>query len=227
LPPEHDDRVVLIAGGSDDAVQGIVSALRSSGATVVATSHRPRSIDGATVEVADLLDHGAIKPLIGRVIERTGRIDALVCFAGGFVGGSFIQSDDRTWSEIVEINVTTVAAVIRATLPTMTERGYGRIVAVGAKPSLDPSPNLNAQAAAKESIVALTRSIGRDLRGTGVTMNCLLPGPLNTATNRELLPRVDRSAWITPEALGGVVAFFCSEAAGAIRGVAIPVTGDG
>ena len=221
-----DNRLVLVTGGISGLGRGVLAALRDEGATVVTTTHRPQSVDDTHVEVADLLTPGEARPLIERVIATHGRIDALVCLVGGFIGGSFIQTDNHTWNEIVELNVSAAASAISAALPQMTERGFGRIVIVSSKPALDPSPNAGAQAAAKDSVIALTRSTGRELRGSGVTANCILTGTIDTPANRELLPRADPTAWVTPEQIGQVVAFLCSEAAGVIRGAAIPVHGD-
>lgn len=222
------ERVVLVTGGLGGVGSGVLPVLVAEGATVVTTVHRPTSerVPGVQIEVADILDPGEVEPLIARVVEQHGRLDALVCLVGGFRGGTFIQTDNQTWRELVELNVQTAVTTIRAALPTMTERGYGRIVTVGSRPALEPSPNTSAYAAAKASVVALTRSVGRELRGTGVTINCILPDTVDTQQNREAMPKADHSRWVTPEQVGHVIAFLCSEHAGIIRGAAVPVYGD-
>jgi NAD(P)-dependent dehydrogenase (short-subunit alcohol dehydrogenase family) len=127
---------------------------------------------------------------------------------------------------MVELNLNTAVIAARAVLPGMTERGYGRIVTVGSRPAIDPTPNTAAYSAAKAAVVAMTRSLGRELRGTGVTANCILPSTIDTPQNRESMPRADPSRWVKPEEIGRIVAFLCSEASGVIRGAAIPVYGD-
>ena len=221
-------RLILVTGGTGGLGQGVLGELRAAGATVVTTAHRPMTGDDPSIEieVADLLDQSAIGPLVERVTERHGKIDGLVCLVGGFRGGSFIQTDHQTWTELVELNLHTATGAIRATLPGMTERGYGRIVTVGSKPAIDPAPNTAAYSAAKAAVIAMTRSIGRELRGTGVTANCILPSTIDTPQNRQTMPKADPSKWVKPEEIGRVVAFLCSEAAGVIRGAAIPVYGD-
>lgn len=224
-----DGRVVLVTGGTGGLGQGVVRVLRDEGARVVTTSHRPRveAPEGVEVEQADLLASEDIAPLVERVLARHGRIDALVCLVGGFAGGSFIQTSEQTWRELVELNVASGVNVIRSALPSMTEQGYGRIVTIGSKPAIDPTPNQAAYAAAKASVIAYTASLARELRGTGVTANCVLPGTIDTPANRELLTKGNPDRWVRPEQIGRVVAFLCSEAAGVIRGAAIPVLGDG
>jgi NAD(P)-dependent dehydrogenase (short-subunit alcohol dehydrogenase family) len=127
---------------------------------------------------------------------------------------------------MVELNLNTAVIAARAALPGMVERKYGRIVTVGSRPAIDPTPNTAAYSAAKAAVIAMTRSLGRELRGSGVTANCILPSTIDTPQNRESMPRADPSRWVTPEAIGQVVAFLCSDAAGVIRGAAIPVYGD-
>lgn len=222
------DRVILVTGGTGGLGRGVLAELRAANATVVSTAHRPTSppVEGVEIEVADLLDPDAAGPLVERIIARHERIDGLVCLVGGFTGGTFIQTDHQTWHEMVELNLNTAVIAARAVLPGMTERGYGRIVTVGSRPAIDPTPNTAAYSAAKAAVVAMTRSLGRELRGAGVTANCVLPSTIDTPQNRESMPRADPSRWVTPEQIGRVVTFLVSEAAGVIRGAAIPVYGD-
>jgi NAD(P)-dependent dehydrogenase (short-subunit alcohol dehydrogenase family) len=223
-----EDRVILVTGGTGSLGRGVLAELLSANATVISTAHRPPAvpIDGVEIEVADLMDPDAAVPLVERIIARHKRIDGLVCLVGGFTGGTFIQTDHQTWREMVELNLNTAVVAARAVLPGMTERGYGRIVTVGSRPAIDPTPNTAAYSAAKAAVVAMTRSLGRELRGTGVTANCILPSTIDTPQNRESMPRADPSRWVKPEEIGRIVAFLCSEAAGVIRGAAIPVYGD-
>jgi NAD(P)-dependent dehydrogenase (short-subunit alcohol dehydrogenase family) len=223
-----EDRVILVTGGTGSLGRGVLAELLSANVTVISTAHRPPAvpIDGVEIEVADLMDPDAAVPLVERIIARHERIDGLVCLVGGFTGGTFIQTDHQTWREMVELNLNTAVVAARAVLPGMTERGYGRIVTVGSRPAIDPTPNTAAYSAAKAAVVAMTRSLGRELRGTGVTANCILPSTINTPQNRESMPRADPSRWVKPEEIGRIVAFLCSEAAGVIRGAAIPVYGD-
>lgn len=222
------NRVVLVTGGTGALGRGVVGELARAGATVVTTAHRPTPPpdEGVEVEVADLLDGAGAAPLVERVVARHGRLDGLVCLVGGFRGGAFIQTDEATWRELVDLNLHTAANITRAALPGMIERRYGRIVTVGSRPALDPSPNTSAYAAAKAAVVALTRSLGRELRGSGVTANCIIPSTIDTPQNRESMPRADPSKWVKPEEIGRVVAFLCSDAAGVIRGAEVPVYGD-
>lgn len=222
------DRVILVTGGTGSLGRGVLAELRAVNATVISTAHRPavEPIEGVEIEVADLLDPDTAVPLVERIIARHERIDGLVCLVGGFTGGTFIQTDHQTWREMVELNLNTAVVAARAVLPGMTERGYGRIVTVGSRPAIDPTPNTAAYSAAKAAVVAMTRSLGRELRGTGVTANCILPSTIDTPQNRESMPRADPSRWVKPEEIGRIVAFLCSEAAGVIRGAAIPVYGD-
>jgi NAD(P)-dependent dehydrogenase (short-subunit alcohol dehydrogenase family) len=222
------NKVIVVTGGTGSLGIGVVSELVSAGATVVATAHRPTPapVEGVDVEVVDLSNAAAAAPMFERVLARHGRVDGLVCLVGGFRGGSFIQTDNATWRELVDLNLHTAANVIRAALPGMLERRYGRIVTVGSRPALDPAPNTSAYAAAKAAVIALTRSLGRELRGSGVTINCVIPSTIDTPQNREAMPRADPAKWVKPAEIGRVIAFLCSDAAGIIRGAELPVYGD-
>jgi NAD(P)-dependent dehydrogenase (short-subunit alcohol dehydrogenase family) len=221
-------RVALVTGGTGSLGHGVVGELVKAHATVIATAHRPSPApaEGVSVEVVDLADADEAAPLMERVAAQHGSVDALVCLVGGFRGGAFIQTDHVTWREMVELNLNTASNVIRAALPGMVERRYGRIVTVGSRPALDPSPNTSAYAAAKAAVVSLTRSLGRELRGSGVTINCVIPSTIDTPQNRESMPKADHAKWVKPEEIGRVIAFLCSDAAGIIRGAEVPVYGD-
>ena len=222
-----DDKVILVTGGTGSLGRGVVAMLGEAGATVVATAHRPvEGSAGIEIEVVDLLDGAAVGPMVERIDARHGRIDGLVCLVGGFAGGAFIQADHATWQEMLDLNLHTGVNIIRAVLPGMQERGSGRIVTVGARPAVDPAPNVGAYAAAKAAVVATTRSLGRELRGSGIVANCILPSTIDTPQNREALPKGNPDRWVKPEQIGRVVAFLCSDDAGIINGAAIPVYGD-
>ena len=223
-----DGHVILVSGGTGNLGVGVSGELVAAGATVIVTAHRPSPppVNGVSVEVADLLDPAAAVPLIDRAVTAHGRLDGLVCLVGGFAGGAFIQTDHATWRELVDLNLTTAVTTIRAALPVMTAQRRGRIVTVGARPAVDPAPNTSAYAAAKAAVSALTRSLGRELRGSGVTINCVLPSMIDTPQNREAWPKADPARWVTPAQIGRVIAFLCSDDASVIRGAEIPVYGD-
>jgi NAD(P)-dependent dehydrogenase (short-subunit alcohol dehydrogenase family) len=217
--------VAVVTGGSGGIGRGVITALRDCGIRVVATAHRPPPdpVDGVAVETADLLDTEHIPHLVTRITEQHGPIDALVCVASGFAGGSFIQADHHTWREIVDLNLNSAATTIRAVMPGMIARGAGSIVTIAARPAFDPTPHGAAVAAAHTAVTAMTRSLARELQGTGVTVNCVLPDVVDTPLMRERYPDVDPSVWVTPEEIGGVVAFLCSPAGRVVRGASLPV----
>jgi len=158
------------------------------------------------------------------VVERWGRIDALVHVTGGFAGGSPIhETEDATWDAMLGINVRAAFHVLRAVIPHMRAQRAGRIVAIGSRAAIATAPGIAAYAASKAALVSLIQTAALENRDAGVTANVLLPGTLDTEANRRGDPQADRSQWIAPERLAELVVLLTSDAAGLVNGAAIAV----
>jgi NAD(P)-dependent dehydrogenase (short-subunit alcohol dehydrogenase family) len=225
---QRDHGTILVTGGGAVA-HGIVVALRDGGFPVVVVAHRPSAVplSGITVEVADLLDLAAIPDRIGRLIDQHRPLAGLVCLASGFTGGSFLQADGDTWREVVDLHLQSAIATVRAVAPHLLARGRGSVVIVATRPAFEPSPGSAAVDAAHAAVAAMTRALAREFDGSGVTVNCLLPATLDTPQARAAQPHADTAAWVSPEALGRVVGFLCSEAGRVISGATLPLVSPG
>jgi NAD(P)-dependent dehydrogenase (short-subunit alcohol dehydrogenase family) len=222
-----DDRrkVVVVAGATSAIGAGVLRALRDSGARVVAIAHRASALatDGIEIEVADLTTSSEIASAVNTLTAAYPRIDGLVCLVSGFSGGTFILPEHRGTADVVDLNVGSATALAQELLPAMTRRGHGRIVCVITRPSIDLAPNSVAYAAARASIVGITRSLAGTLRGSGVTINCLIPERVEPDEGMPSTRRTIDAAGVTPEQIGSVIAFLCSDDAGVIQGAAIPL----
>jgi NAD(P)-dependent dehydrogenase (short-subunit alcohol dehydrogenase family) len=107
----------------------------------------------------------------------------------------------------------------------MLQQDYGRIVTVGSRGAVQPAGQLAVYCAAKAGVVALTKAIADETKGTGVTANVVLPSVIDTPGNREAMGTDQADQWVTPESLGQVIAFLASDAAKDMRGAAVPVYG--
>ena len=108
----------------------------------------------------------------------------------------------------------------------MWESGYGRIVTVSSRAALEPAPQMAAYSAAKAGIIALTRSIAQETRGSNITANTVLPSIIDTPANRESMGESNAHRWVKKESLAEILCFLASEKAGDLRGAVIPVYGN-
>jgi NAD(P)-dependent dehydrogenase (short-subunit alcohol dehydrogenase family) len=105
-------------------------------------------------------------------------------------------------------------------------QGHGTIVNVAGRAALDHAAGIGEYAASKAAALAVLDSLAADLKGTGVRVNSVLPGIIDTEVNRKAMPEADFTKWPKPEDIARVILFLCSDAARVIRGAAIPVYGD-
>jgi NAD(P)-dependent dehydrogenase (short-subunit alcohol dehydrogenase family) len=124
------------------------------------------------------------------------------------------------------LNLNTTFLVCKHSLRKMQSQNYGRIVTVGSRGAVEPGAQLAAYCASKAGVVALTQAIAAETKGTDITANTVLPSTIDTPTNRAAMGADNAAQWVSPESLAGVICFLASEAAGDLRGAAIPVYGD-
>ena len=176
----------------------------------------------------NLLHQGDLLPSVEQAVARFGRIDVLCNLAGAFrMGEAVHESSDASWDYLQDANVRTLLHAVRAVVPVMLKQGGGRIVNVAALAALHGAARMAAYTAAKSAVLRITEAMSAELRGQGINVNCVLPGVLDTPDNRAAMPQADPARWVTTEALAAVIVFLASDAARAIHGAALPVTGTG
>jgi NAD(P)-dependent dehydrogenase (short-subunit alcohol dehydrogenase family) len=153
------------------------------------------------------------------------KLDALIHLVGGFMMGPTEQVSLDAWRDHLDLCLTTTFLCCKHALPRMREAGYGRIVTVGSKAALEPMDQMAPYSAAKAGVVALTRVIAAETKGTAITANCVLPSIIDTPANRKAMGDADADKWVKPESLAQTICHLASEAAGDVRGAAIPVYG--
>jgi NAD(P)-dependent dehydrogenase (short-subunit alcohol dehydrogenase family) len=161
------------------------------------------------------------------VNDRFGRIDALINIAGGFRWQTIQDGDPQTWDELYRLNVTSTLNASIACLPYLRQAKAGRIVNIGAAAALKAGTGMGAYAAAKSAVHRLTESLADELKAEGITVNAVLPSIIDTPANRKDMPDADRSKWVAPVELASIILFLASDAASALTGALIPVTGRG
>jgi NAD(P)-dependent dehydrogenase (short-subunit alcohol dehydrogenase family) len=127
---------------------------------------------------------------------------------------------------MLRLNATTAFLCCRAALPQMRSMGRGRIINVAAHPALSgEGANMSAYSASKAAVWNLTQSLAREVGGTGITINAVLPSIIDTGANREAMPDADRSRWLAPADIARVMSWLASDEAAIVSGSALRLTG--
>jgi NAD(P)-dependent dehydrogenase (short-subunit alcohol dehydrogenase family) len=225
---------VVITGASGNLGRALASAFGARDANLVLVErHRERldatfgAEDARRMHIAaDLLNAAAVEAAVQSAVARFGRIDVLCNIAGGFrMGPPVHETSDNDWNFLFDINARTMLHAVRAVVPRMLEQGRGKIVNVGAFAAQHGAANMGAYVAAKSAVIRLTETMAAELRGKGINVNCVLPTVIDTPENRKAMPDADTGKWVAPEDLANVIAFLASDAARAVHGAALPVTG--
>lgn len=230
---EMQGRAVLITGVGDRGQVGFALARRflDAGARVLITSRSDPAplvtelaAYGETYgAAADLTSTADVERLIATARERLGGLDALVHAAGGLRAiGPVAETDEEMWRAEIENNTTTAFLLIRAALPLLRER-RGAIVAFASPAGERAVANLAAYSVAKAGIVALARAVALEEKHTGVRVNAIAPGTIDTASNRASAE--EGATFVTREEVAEVALFLASPAAAGINGQTIHVPG--
>ena len=126
-------------------------------------------------------------------------IDVLVQLVGGYAGGkSVVDSDDAAFDQMMNVNVRTSFHMFRAVLPLMRAQGSGRILAIGSRAAVEPSPKIGLYGASKAALVSLVRGVAAENADHKITANVILPGTMDTPANRAAMPSANFSQWVPP-----------------------------
>jgi NAD(P)-dependent dehydrogenase (short-subunit alcohol dehydrogenase family) len=225
-------RVVAITGAFGVLGQAVAKAAAGQGLRLAlidfAAAPPAGSPSGADVLVlagVDLTDSVQAGAAMDAVADRFGGLDALMNIAGGFTWETLQEGSIGSWPAMYRLNVLTAANASRAAVPHLKRSAAGRIVNVGSAAALKASLGMGAYAAAKAGVHSLTQALAEELKGDGVTVNAVLPSIIDTPTNRADMPKADSSTWVAPDDLAAVMLFLASEAARAVTGALLPVTG--
>lgn len=153
-----------------------------TGATMEAVAQEIEERDGVVVTVLpkDLAKPHAASEIAASLAERLLRPNALVNDAGFSTYGEFWKDDPATQSEMLQVNVVALTELSRRIVPGMVERGRGRVLNLGSVGSFGPAPMTAVYAATKAYVLSLSLAMADELKGTGVTVTCLCPGPTET-----------------------------------------------
>ncbi len=170
-----------MTGGGSGIGAATAQRLLREGAAVASLDLGGEPPEGALALSADVSDSRQVEAAVARARDELGPIDVLVCSAG-ITGESLSTVDvtDEEWRRVMAIDADGVFFCNRAVLPGMVERGYGRIVNVASIAGKEGNPMAAAYSAAKAAVIAMTKSIGKDVARTGVLVNCIAPAVIET-----------------------------------------------
>jgi 3-oxoacyl-[acyl-carrier protein] reductase len=173
---DFEGRVALVTGGVSGIGAATADRLRAGGAQVLTFD-----LDAAADFQGDMSRSADLAAAVARIESDHGRLDVLVNSAG--VPGQSLHTADVTddeWRHVFGVNADGSFYACRAAIPGMVSRGYGRIVLVASIAGKEGNPLAAAYSASKAAVIALTKSIGKDLAGTGVLVNCVAPAVIET-----------------------------------------------
>jgi 2-dehydro-3-deoxy-L-rhamnonate dehydrogenase (NAD+) len=174
-------RVALVTGGSSGIGFATARRLVHEGARVATLDLRTEAPAGVLAVEGDVTSSASVGDAVARVERELGPLDVLVCSAG-IPGRSLrtVDVDDEEWGRVLAVNTNGVFFCNRAVLPGMVARGYGRIVNVASIAGKEGNPMAAAYSASKAAVIAMTKSIGKDVAQTGVLVNCIAPAVIET-----------------------------------------------
>ena len=185
-------RVAIVTGGAQGIGYAISERLLRSGAEVVmwdidaqrmVQACRELSALGAVSGIAvELTEDAAVAQATAQVMAQQGRIDIVVNNAGITGGnGTTWELDPEVWRRVIEVNLIGPYLVCRHVVPPMVARGWGRIVNIASVAGKEGNPNASHYSASKAGVIALTKSLGKELAKTGVLVNAITPAAAKTA----------------------------------------------
>ena len=223
-----DGKVIVVTGALGALGKVVAEVALARGARVAGvdfgTSQIAATPDRIEFGGVDLSDPAQAKKAIDAVASHFGRLDALVNIAGGFAYETVAEGDPKTWQRMYALNVLTALNASRSAIPHLTASASARIVNVGAMGALQAGSGMGAYAASKAGVHRLTEALAAEWKGK-ITVNAVLPSTIDTAANRASMPKADFGKWVTPQELAEVILFLISDAATAVTGALLPVSG--
>lgn len=223
-----DGKVVVVTGASGALGKVVSEIALARGARIAAIDHtEARTATTATrLEIGgvDLSDPAQAEKAIDSAAAHFGQLDALINIAGAFSFEAVAEGSSKTWQRMYTLNVLTALNASRAALPHLARSANGRIVNVGALGAMQAGAGMGAYAASKAGVHRLTEALAAEWKGK-ITVNAVLPSTIDTAANRASMPKADFTKWVTPEELADVILFLASDAASAVTGALLPVSG--
>lgn len=221
-------RHAVVTGGATGLGYAIAQRLLASGGSVTLWDRDEAGARqaaaalgaGAHAVAVDVAQQPSVAAALHATLQQAGHIDALVNSAG--ITGPNTKVWDYpvdAWRQVMDVNLTGLFICCREVVPHMRERNYGRIVNIASVAGKDGNPNASAYSASKAGVMALTKSLGKELADTGVRVNCVTPAAVKTAIFDQMTPehiafmlsKIPMGRFGTPDEVAALVGWLCTE----------------
>jgi 3-oxoacyl-[acyl-carrier protein] reductase len=187
---------------------------------LAATSAELARLGEVVTSAVDVTDAGAVAAAAAEVARQLGGIDILVANAG--IAGPTAplwEHSPEGWREVIDVNLTGVFLCCRAVVPYLRAQGYGRIVSIASIAGKEGNPNTSGYSASKAGVIALTKSLGKELAGQNIAVNCVTPAAARTRMLEQttqahidyMLSKIPRGRLVEVQELASLVAWLVSE----------------
>ncbi len=206
MPKLEEPRVAIVTGAGRGIGRAAAKRLSQEGYLVALTARNEAELretaadcPGETLVLpTDITDPAAVDGLFAEVESSWGRVDVLVANAGAGVSASVARTTDEQWQRMLDLNLTAPFRCLRRALPGMLERGHGRVVVVASVAAKVGEPYISAYTASKHGVLGLVRSAAAEVATSGVTVNAVCPGyvdtPMTDATVDGIVTKTGRTA---------------------------------
>ncbi len=218
-------RKAVVTGGAQGIGRAVAERMIASGAEVTLWD-RDRALGLATAEAigaglvdVDLTDWDAVRSAAARTEAEMGRVDILVNNAGiAGLNTTVAEYPVEEWRRVIATDLDSVFFCSKALVPGMISRGYGRIVNVASIAGKEGNPNASAYSAAKAGVIALTKSLGKELAGQDIAVNCVTPAAARTAIFDQMteehigymLSKIPRGRFVEVAEVAAMIAWLAS-----------------
>lgn len=225
---DMNGRHAVITGGATGLGFAIAQRMLASGASVTLWDRDTQALAKACAELGpkahgvtvDVGEHASVVAAVGQTLTQSAVIDALVNSAGITGPNTKVWSYPvADWQQVMQVNLNGLFYCCREITPHMRDRNYGRIVNIASVAGKDGNPNASAYSASKAAVMALTKSLGKELADTGVRVNCVTPAAVKTAIFDQMSPehiafmlsKIPMARFGTPEEVAAMVSWLCTE----------------
>jgi 2-dehydro-3-deoxy-L-rhamnonate dehydrogenase (NAD+) len=225
---DFQGRHAVVTGGAAGLGFAIAQRLLASGGSVTLWDRDPAALQRAVAQLGagarsvevDVSHQASVQAAVQATRQHAARIDALVNSAG--ITGPNVKVWEYpvdAWRQVMDVNLTGLFLCCREVVPAMREAGYGRIVNIASVAGKDGNPNASAYSASKAAVIALTKSLGKELADTNVRVNCVTPAAVKTAIFDQMseqhiqfmLSKIPMGRFGTPEEIAALVGWLCTE----------------